>query len=128
MLACLLARLTAQLKSFSHHALVFLVLLAFVQFVSVVIDNFKKMKQQMIVEGSIFMTETQQRWVEVQRVIQRKPPEMLVPPLDDNQLRLKCFEIVQRPKFDGFIMACIMLNVCIMALTFKGEPDWVSGL
>lgn len=98
-------------------------------FVSVVIDNFKKMKAQLATEGSVFMTETQQRWVEMQRVIKRKPPEMMMPPLQNNRLRVWAFDIIQMPKFEGFIMGCIIANVIVMAMTFKDEPQyWTDTL
>jgi len=89
-------------------------------FVSVVVDNFRKMKQQEA-GGSVFMTAAQQQWVDMQGIISRmRPAPLAAPPASSHGCRLSTFRLVSHPRFDIFIMSCIVLNVLVMCTQHAG--------
>ena len=94
-------------------------------FVSVVVDNFRKMKQAEA-GGSVFMTETQQQWVEMQTIISRmRPAPLAAPPTATGRFRREVFHLVAHPYFDITIMCIIMANVAVMCTQHADQdPVW----
>lgn len=93
-------------------------------FVTIVVDNFGKMKAKVEHGGTVFMTATQRQWVDMQRVVARQKPNPLhVPAMGAHPVRARCFQLVTTPRFELFIMAAIAANILMMALTFVGQPE-----
>jgi hypothetical protein len=69
---------------------------------------------------SIFMTEDQIRWIQMQEAIIKAKPEYEKIKKPDHKGRLFFFKLVNSNKFEGFIMICIVLNILTMAITYDG--------
>lgn len=97
-------------------------------FVSVVVDNFRKIKRKLQVGGtsSAFMTAAQLQWVDMQRLVTRmRPAPLKMPP--KSPIRQAAFRLVVSDTFEQVIMALIMLNVVIMAMTHRDMEDgWID--
>lgn len=96
-------------------------------FVSVVVDNFRKLKQaESGGTGSLFMTKEQAAWVEVRQVIAKMPPAPLAaPPKSASRLRSAVFTLVTHQGFEAFIMVLIVFNVAVMATQHANQkPFW----
>ncbi len=86
-------------------------------FVGVVIDNFNRLKEEF--EGSALLTETQRKKQKAERRI-KSMKLVSDDPIPHGQYRRKLYDIVKHPKFDPFIMLCIILNCITMAMEYHG--------
>lgn len=88
--------------------------------ISVVVDAFARIKSEK--DGSAFLTEEQNRFIQTQRLTTRiglrakhQPPE--------NGIRKFAYRFVLHPFFDPFIMLCIILNTVAMTLEYDTMSD-----
>lgn len=86
-------------------------------FVGVIIDNFNRMKAQM--GSTAFLTVEQQMWVKTQHATNRISPIRLMK-VPKHPTRLKIYMFVTAPRFDIFIMGCIILNTFLMSAQYFG--------
>ena len=96
-------------------------------FVGVTIDKFNEMKEKQ--EGnSMFMTEEQKTWVQIQKLISSaKPSRYPQPPADKG--RASVFKFVISDGFDGGIMAAIMVNILFMSMRHVDMSEtWILVL
>lgn len=92
-------------------------------FVTVVVDNFGKIKREMQL-SSVFMTESQQQWAAIQRqVAKMKPMTPKTLPPSAPQHRQLAFSLVTKRKFELFVMGLIMANVLLMASRHYNASD-----
>ena len=95
-------------------------------FVCVVIDSFNQMKQE--ITGLKCLTKYQLDWVNMQRFMLRRNLHLkrVIP---ENACRKKCYNIVQRRAFEGFISGCIILNTLILAMKYyRMNKDYAMAL
>lgn len=72
--------------------------------------------------GSLLLTEQQQQWLQIQRMLGRTNViHKYVPP--NNRLRAGVFDLVMSSWFDQLIMAVILVNVATMALNHAGQSS-----
>lgn len=88
-------------------------------FVSVVIDNFKQMKEEL--GGYLLLSKDQRDWVEMQKFMQRKKLKIKIP-IPQNRWRKFCHQIVTSSSFEIFFLVCILINVIIMACRYLEMP------
>ena len=100
-------------------------------FIGVTIDKFNEMKERAAAEhgeGTIFVTDEQRRWQQVEKMLmQVKPVKHHDRPT--RRWRRVVFDVVTRPEFDLFIMLAIVANVVVMCMTHSGESEeWARNL
>lgn len=96
-------------------------------FVGVTIDKFNEMKDKQ--EGkSVFLTPEQRNWVAIQKLlVDIRPQKKMQEP--ENSARRSVFAVVISDEFETFILALILLNVLVMAMTHADMTDaWILGL
>ena len=72
--------------------------------------------------GAMLLTKSQQEWLAAQQLASRCVPlRKLKPPA--GIVGRACFALVLAPAFEAFILACILANTAVMALTFYGQSD-----
>jgi len=96
--------------------------------VGVIVDNFGRMKeaQESNTDEQDFsmMTKAQRAWVESQKSVNMNE-EVLFSLTNLDELpprRRQMFHLVSDPRFESFIMACILLNTCVMGIKHFPEP------
>ena len=72
--------------------------------------------------GSAFLSESQQNWVNVQKILLRM--KAIAPEEQPTGFRLVCYRMARRPMFGRVIIATILFNSILMTLTFYHEPTW----
>jgi len=95
-------------------------------FVGVIIDNFNRIRET---KGRVFMTESQEEWATTKAFIMKIKPERKIP-RPKGSVGGKCYDFVMpnlNPKFDQFIMTCIILNSSIMAVQHFTQTDGVTA-
>ena len=98
-------------------------------FVGVVVVSFHKMVDE--VGGNNMLTEAQQAWVELYRLLLMAKPEGYVIPRPQAKWRWRVWTIVQDPhraegtenRFDKFIAAVIAANIFFLSLWFTNASD-----
>jgi Ion transport protein. len=87
-------------------------------FVGVVIDNFNQMRDEL--GGLSLLTEEQRKWMSTQEMLMRvRPAPKTRRP--HGAVRAACFDVVTFPRFDHFIMACILANALVLAMQSFGQ-------
>lgn len=90
--------------------------------VSVIIDNFNKMKRENS-GADLLMTAAQQRWMDSQNEFYQRKRFFPIENVDQlPTLRQKIYRFVDSPIFEAFIMACILMNTAIMAASVFPSP------
>eukprot|EP01065_Artemidia_motanka_P052349 TRINITY_DN9431_c0_g2_i1.p1 TRINITY_DN9431_c0_g2~~TRINITY_DN9431_c0_g2_i1.p1 ORF type:complete len:2131 (+),score=591.16 TRINITY_DN9431_c0_g2_i1:72-6464(+) len=89
-------------------------------FVGVVIHHYNEVKTKE--DGLHFLTREQKLWIDTQRMMLNFTPivRMAVP---TGRVRLWFFNICNMGIFEGFIGACILLNVLVMGLEHDGQTS-----
>ena len=72
--------------------------------------------------GSAFMTPDQQQWTELAKMVFRLKPKEKPPRFKWRLCRLARY-VVDHRFFEWFITTVIIINVCIMATGYYGEPE-----
>jgi hypothetical protein len=81
-------------------------------FVGVVIDNYNSMKAE--ADGSALITNEQRMWVEQMKLaLSSSPMKMKIGPKE--AFRMPFYKLSVNKKFEGFVMALILLNTLLMA-------------
>eukprot|EP00756_Hemistasia_phaeocysticola_P019108 Hpha_TRINITY_DN15640_c10_g1::TRINITY_DN15640_c10_g1_i1::g.97884::m.97884 len=94
-------------------------------FVGFVIFNFEQVKKE---ADTSLVTEGQQLWIETQRMMLNFTPSVKMEKRD-GRLAKKAHAFALSTQLEFFIGVCIMLNVAVMGLEFKGmSADWELGL
>jgi hypothetical protein len=93
-------------------------------FVGVVYDNFNRLKSEQ--DGSILLSDAQKKWIKHQKLAFRAVSGYEVDTDKYGPLRMRCFRITQSPKFEYFIMVCILGNALTMATSHYDEPGSVT--
>jgi len=93
----------------------------------VTIDKFNEMKEKQ--EGkSVFLTAEQRNWVSIQKLLVDIRPQRKVKE-PENAARRAVFKVIVSDTFETAILAGILLNVLVMAMTHVDMTDsWVNGL
>jgi len=86
-------------------------------FVSVVIDNFKQMKEEL--GGYLLLSKDQRDWVEMQKFMQRKKLKIKIP-IPENKWRFLCHKLMNIASFEIVFMLCILVDVIFMACRYLG--------
>ena len=86
-----------------------------------VVDQYNRQLQ--LFTGVLKMTEKQKYYLIAYKDIVYNGPDIVPRPWKDKGFTMKLYEIVMAKWFDYFIMACIVLNVVVMAMSFNGQPD-----
>ena len=97
-------------------------------FVGVVIDNFNRLRDSKG-GGSVLMTEEQEDWAKTQAFIMKIKPEKKIPP-PTGVWDLWCYNMVMpniNPRFDQFIMSCIIGNSVVMAAQHHEQEDSITA-
>jgi len=99
-------------------------------FVGVTIDKFNEMKEkQEGFKGSILLTESQKKWVAIQKLLVACKPDRVPRRPSHSKGRASVYDFVVSDKFEVIVMVSIMLNIVVMALAHDGMNDtWVSTL
>ena len=95
-------------------------------FVGVVIDNFNKIKINEEL-GNMFVTESQKKWIEIQRIIMRKKLKFQEK-LPQNGIRYMVLMFVTSRWFDWSITACIFANTIVMSIRYSRMSDLYSNI
>lgn len=96
-------------------------------FIGVIIDNFSKLKTKYANEArGVFMSETQQRYVDMlQNMIRRKPQKHTLPPA--NRFRRACFNLANKEWLEVAIMIAIGLNmITFMFEHYDMSQTWIT--
>ena len=92
-------------------------------FVGVIIDKFNEMKEK-AEGGSVFLTEEQKNWVNIQKYLSDLRP-MASAERPEEEWRAQVYDLVRKDEFDMFIMANILLNVLFMSmLHYDQSVEW----
>ncbi|EEH58460.1 voltage-gated ion channel superfamily [Micromonas pusilla CCMP1545] len=99
-------------------------------FVGVTIDKFNEMKEkQEGFKGSILLTESQKKWVAIQKLLVACKPDRVPRRPSHSKGRASVYDFVVSDKFEVIVMVSIMQNIVVMALAHDGMNDtWVSTL
>lgn len=95
-------------------------------FIGVLIDNFNKIREQEDI-GSIFITDSQKDWIEVQRLMLNKvlKVKQVIP---THRMRRFFYNLVHNKYFDYFITFCIFTNTAVMAIRYyQMNPTYASS-
>ncbi|XP_065060331.1 sodium channel protein 1 brain-like isoform X2 [Rhopilema esculentum] len=96
-------------------------------FISVIIDNFYRMKKRYDDGGdfSIFLTSNQRTWFNtLRKAVNKKPKKSLYRP--EVQWQANLFDFIQSVKFETFIMVLILLNMFLMMISHDEQPDSIT--
>ena len=95
-------------------------------FVGVVIDNFNKIKINEEL-GNMFVTESQKKWIEIQRIIMRKKLKFQ-DKLPQSGIRYMVLMFVTSRWFDWSITAIIFANTIVMSIRYSRMSDLYSSI
>ena len=95
-------------------------------FVGVVIDNFNKIKINEEL-GNMFVTESQKKWIEIQRIIMRKKLKFQ-DKLPQSGIRYMILIFVTSRWFDWSITAIIFANTIVMSIRYSRMSDLYSSI
>eukprot|EP00941_MAST-03F_sp_MAST-3F-sp1_P005593 g5593.t1 len=96
-------------------------------FVGVVCDTFNEMREEL--GASFMLTETQKEWVSMRKKINKLGPAIkntLMRKVPSGKWRRTMYYIVIKPKFEVFIMTCIIVNTILMACKSFGQSTEIE--
>lgn len=89
-------------------------------FVSVVVDNFMAIKDEL--EGFFLLTKDQRQWVELQRYMQKRKLKIrIVQP--ENKYQSFCFKIIHKKEFEILVQFFILFNLIILSCRYYGNAE-----
>jgi voltage-dependent calcium channel L type alpha-1D len=103
-------------------------------FIGTIIDNFNSIRLSMSsahgARGSLFMTDAQREWVQMQRFLVRTRPIALRPPQPTSSAaRRAAYRIAMHPLFDWAITVVIVANLLVMCLPhYDQSSQWDTAL
>jgi hypothetical protein len=88
-------------------------------FIGVVFEQFYEASKHESSLASIILTKDQMFWIELQSLILKSTPwvDFSIP---KTSLGKFCYTLTRHPYFEIFIMVCILLNMCGMAIIYDG--------
>lgn len=94
-------------------------------YIGVVFDTFVGLRDES--SGLGLLSDAQKLWVQSQmRLLEARPG--IVPPVPyRSRVRTFCYELIFHPRFEKFIVLCVVANVIVMGLTWPSEPDTLSS-
>ena len=95
-------------------------------FVGVIFMNFEQAQREE--KEALFLQDDEVKWVDMMKMILNTKPEIIKRP--KNRLSVWLFEKTKSDTwFDLAIMACIVLNMLLMAITYEGQSQaYADGL
>ena len=89
-------------------------------FVSVVVDNFMAIKDEL--GGFFLLTKDQRQWVEMQRYMQKRTLKIrIVEP--ENRFKAFCFKIIHKKEFEIMVQLFVLFNLIILSCRYDGNSD-----
>lgn len=88
-------------------------------FVGIVITTFNREKERL--GKSYLMTGQQKEWIDIKLLMVRTKPKSIIES-HENKIRQFALEIARYPRFEGFIMGCIILNTLVLVLKWTNNP------
>jgi hypothetical protein len=105
---------------------VFIIICAFFTlnlFIGVVIDNFNRSSREL--DGSAFLTPTQEKWRNTRRILDRFHMEKRMKPKATFEIGNRLLPIVNHPYFDVVVVMLIILNTATMLMHSYDETEFV---
>ena len=106
--------------------LVLLSLLFVNMFVAVVIETYNSQKD--FLSFNQLLNESERSWLKMQLMTYDMKPQPLIQAKDKYSIRNMCVKLTQNRTFDNFIMICIMLNTCVLAMRWFDEPTELADI
>lgn len=89
-------------------------------FVSVVVDNFMAIKDEL--GGFFLLTKDQRQWVEMQRYMQKRKLKIrIIQP--ENKYKAFCFKIIHKKEFEIMVQLFVLFNLIIMSCRYYGNSE-----
>ena len=92
-------------------------------FAGVVIDNYKKIKEELL--GFSMLSNEHIEWVEIQRILQRKKLKIKIP-FPKTYFKITCHNIAKNPIFEIIILLCILINLILAGAIHEGNSASMS--
>ena len=92
--------------------------------VGVIIDNYNQIVADMGTDS--MLTDSQKQWLDVLKLRALGKEGDKKKEYPDNPIRRVLFKFVMYPAFEYTIMACIMMNVAVLACTYQDESETYS--
>lgn len=96
-------------------------------FVGVIFFHFNKAQQNEKNKSSILLTDEQEKWVNIQKMIANAKPDFLSFQKPNNPLLLKIHFIVTKKEYEYFMMLSVFINILILCLytdTLNSSFKW----
>lgn len=90
--------------------------------VGVIFYNFNKAKRNEQKQSSLFLTDEQTKWFNIQKMIAEVKPDFLALRKPKNPFRLKVFLLVTHHNYEKFLMFMIVINTVILAIHLETAP------
>jgi hypothetical protein len=90
-------------------------------FVGMIVDTFVRVKRY--VEGSALLTNSQQKWLQVYRLMYHTSPSPVHRPRHAGCFRNWLFDIITHPNFETAVSVLICINVLVMAMYYYDASD-----
>ncbi|KAG2498044.1 hypothetical protein HYH03_003805 [Edaphochlamys debaryana] len=90
-------------------------------FIGVTLDKFAELQEEQKM-GGIFLTPSQQTWVDTQKSLLKADPPMMPPP-PENRFRRWAHSLITSREADWLIMGAILVNVVFMAMVHVDMND-----
>lgn len=95
-------------------------------FVGVLIYHFTKAQKNEQSKSSIFLTQNQIKWLNIQKMIAKAKPDFLLTSKPKNAMKLIFYNIFQHKIFNSFIYILICLNLLVLSLKHSGSSKTVN--
>lgn len=92
-------------------------------FMGVVFMKFHQSRKEEFSVASLFLSQNQQFWVEMQKLVIKSTPQHDIIKEPEGSLRRFIYNIATSAKFEIFIIICILLNMISMAMTYSHAPN-----
>ena len=89
--------------------------------VGVIIDHYNALIAEMGSDN--LLTEDQKKWMDVLKIRKLDKEQKKKEALPDNKVRAAAWRLAFHPAFEATIMACIVLNVLVMAMAKYDQGD-----
>lgn len=96
-------------------------------FVGVIFFHFNKAQQNEKNKSSILLTDEQDKWVNIQKMIADAKPDFLSFKKPNNHLLLRIHSIVTKKEYEYFIMLSVFINILVLCLytdTLNSSFKW----
>jgi len=94
-------------------------------FVGIVISTFNREKERL--GRSFLLTDKQKEWLDIKLLLFRSKPKKVYQS-HSNAARKFLYAVQNSPKFDAFIMICIIINTAILMVEWYNQPSYISDI